>query len=246
MKKNRIEEEPSLKILNLSKRRKICLIMKNFILLMLVFNLAAVANTNGQRIKKFEVKDASLKSCIFKIQKMTNYGFIYNGLEIDKIKGINIDLKNVNVKDVLNAILVGTNFCYEITDKVIAIKKINLSQQQNTIKVKGNVKDKEGKPLPGVTIMIKGTIIGVVTNEKGYFNLSINKSDKVVLVFSFVGMKTQEIKYKGKNEINVVLLDDVKELEDVVVTGYENVRKVSYTGNAVRVKGEDLLKVSGR
>ena len=104
--------------------------------------------------------------------------------------------------------------------------------------------------------MIKGTTLGVVTDSLGRFQLPPLKEIKdVVVVFSFVGMETKEIKLSdikdvevlaGKKDYEITLVESTESLDDVVVTGYANVRKESYTGTAVRVEGEELLKVANR
>ena len=92
---------------------------------------------------------------------------------------------------------------------------------------------------------MKGVAIGTATGHDGKYSLTIpNAPKKFTLVYSFVGMLTQEIVYAGKDTINVVMKEDVETLEDVVVTGFSNIRSSSFTGNAVTVKKEDLLKVS--
>ena len=92
--------------------------------------------------------------------------------------------------------------------------------KKETIIIRGIVKDKEGTPLPGVTILIKGSTVGVSTDVKGEYVMNVEKRDSLVLSFSFVGMKTKEVKWTGQQTLNVVLEEDVSEVEEVVVIGY--------------------------
>ena len=92
-------------------------------------------------------------------------------------------------------------------------------QVVRTIVVKGRVTDKQGKPLPGVTVILKGTTFGVATDSSGRYEMTIQKEYATTLVFSFVGMKTREIAINGRTEINVKLEEDTKEMDEVVVTG---------------------------
>ena len=85
--------------------------------------------------------------------------------------------------------------------------------KKEMIVIRGNVKDKKGTPLPGVTILIKGTTIGVSTDVKGEYTMNVEKQDSLVLQFSFIGMKTKEIKWTGQQTLNVVLEEDVSEVE---------------------------------
>ena len=103
--------------------------------------------------------------------------------------------------------------------------------EKEMIVIRGNVKDKKGTPLPGVTILIKGTTIGVSTDVKGEYTMNVEKQDSLVLQFSFIGMKTKEIKWTGQQTLNVVLEEDVSEVEEVVVIGYGTTTKKDLTGS---------------
>lgn len=106
--------------------------------------------------------------------------------------------------------------------------------------------DERKLPLPGVTVLIKGTKLGTATDFNGKYSLKLPEMKNIVLVFSFMGMETQEIKYTGKDTINVTLKEDKVKLQDVVVTGYLNVRKESFTGNATTVTRDQLMNVNAR
>lgn len=112
-------------------------------------------------------------------------------------------------------------------------------------KITGTVKDESGIPLPGVTVALKGTTIGTATDAGGKFKFEFSKRDSVVLVFSFVGMKTQEreIKSVETKDLIIVMKPDVDELEEVIITGFGTKSKNSYTGAATTVKREQLLSV---
>ena len=111
------------------------------------------------------------------------------------------------------------------------------------VTLSGVVKDQKGETLPGVTVMIKGTTLGGTTDVDGKYALTVPLSDAMVLVFSFVGMETQEVTYKGQGKIDVTLVPSVTEMQEVVVTGIFTRKAESYTGAARTVKAEDLAKV---
>lgn len=101
---------------------------------------------------------------------------------------------------------------------------------------------REETPLPGVTVQLKGFSVGTATNGAGMYQLSIpNASEKFSLVFSFVGMISQEVVYAGKDTINVVMKEDVETLEDVVVTGYMTLDKSKYVGAVDKVYAKDIM-----
>ncbi len=103
----------------------------------------------------------------------------------------------------------------------------------------GTVKDKKGEPLPGVTVLIKGTSVGVVSDIEGKFKIAIPK-DTVTFVFSFVGMKRQEVKYTPGKKLNVVMEEDVEEMEEVVITGYQRIDKRHLTSAVTTIKADDI------
>ena len=125
---------------------------------------------------------------------------------------------------------------------------IVIQKRQKTLEpvtVRGKVLDEKGMTLPGATVIVKGTSIGGSTNDQGMFVFSLPKMDTIYLLVSFVGMETREVGITNFNqEVVVRMKPDTKGVEEVVVTGYGNVRKTSFTGNSVTVSRDELLKVS--
>lgn len=114
-----------------------------------------------------------------------------------------------------------------------------------TVTLTGTVLDKSSEPLPGASVLVKGTANGVATDVNGKFTIRFRPTSNTVLVVSFVGMKTREIPYSQfKDGGKVVLEDDDNSLNNVVITGYANIRKDSFTGTSTTVGREDLMKVS--
>ncbi len=109
---------------------------------------------------------------------------------------------------------------------------------QNTIK--GKIKDEQGQALPGVSVVVKGTTAGTVTDNEGLYTVSAEKNG--TLVFSFIGYLTQEIPVSNKSVVDVILLADTKALEEVVVVGYGTAKKATLTGSVTAVKGAELQK----
>ena len=123
---------------------------------------------------------------------------------------------------------------------MIVIRKAELQQQKQIKKIRGIVTDKKKAPLPGVTVLIKGTTIGVSTDQNGRFEIVQPKDSNVTLIVSFIGMKTQTIVYKGK-ELNIVMEEDSQEMEEVVVTGYQVINRRKNTGSSQRLKMDDIM-----
>jgi hypothetical protein len=126
---------------------------------------------------------------------------------------------------------------------VLSSSKNSSVSQQQPIKVSGRVNDSSGAPLPGVTVVIKGTFNGTITDVEGNYFLGDVPEDGV-LVFSFVGMKTNEINVVGKSTINVTLQEESIGLDEVVAIGYGVQRKKLVTGATVQVKGENIAKMN--
>lgn len=133
-------------------------------------------------------------------------------------------------------------FSYAQTD---ATKVQQSSKAENTI-VRGVVKDKQGNALPGVTVRVKGTNNGVATNGNGRFLISIPARDTKILEFSYIGMVSKEVKVNNRQELNITLEENVSELSDVVVTGIFERKASSFTGSAVSMTKEQLMRVSNQ
>lgn len=227
---------------------KALLIMKQLFFLLLLFQLNGFAGVNAQRIEAFKVENADLKSCIRKVEQLTGMGFMYNGRELERVKGINLDMQNVEVTEVLENLLKGTGFSYQLVNGIIAVMKQprEMTVPVNNRVIKGVVKDAEGSALPGVTVMIKGTQSGVATDLDGHFELNLPEMSDLVLVFSFVGMEPKEMKVGKEDFLTVVMKAIVADLDEVVVTGMFTRKASSFTGSANTIKGEELLKVGNQ
>ncbi len=119
---------------------------------------------------------------------------------------------------------------------------------QKTVKevlLKGKVVDEKGAAT-GVTILVKGTSVGAVTDANGQFAMRVPETANLALVFSFIGMEPKEVAYKGQQEFYVVMKTAKEELEEVVVTGYMKLKKESFTGNTTTVNKDQLLKTNNK
>ena len=213
-----------------------------FLCLIATFHVSAMSYAQSGTVS-IHAKKAPVTEVLKMIEAQSKYTFIFNNEQINGLKPVTLNVKDEKITKVLETCLQGTELSYELVDNVIVInRRISLPQQNVTIE--GVVKDKKGSVLPGVSIFIKGTTIGVATDIDGKFKMDLPQIENVVLVFSFVGMETQEIAYTGQKTLNVVMKEDAKEMEEVVVNGYFTKNKDSFTGTAVVVTKEELSKVS--
>ena len=222
--------------------RKTCRIMKTYVIFTLFFTLF-ISNAVWGQVKTvtLNVKSESVSDVLIRIKDITGEQIIFNENQLEKVICQNISLKDVPVKDAIDAVLKGKGFSCEVIDGVYVIKRETEKQQVKALKITGKVTDSGKNPLPGVTVRIKNTNIGVATDMDGNYTITVAEgNEKPVLVFSFVGMNTQEITYAGKDIINVTLQDEASEIDEVVVTGMFTRKAESFTGAATTFKQEEL------
>ena len=222
--------------------KKTLLIMRIAIVLLLVGFLQTHANDAYAQKTRLSVSftNTQLAKVLDKIENESEFFFLYNEKLIDANRKVSIDAKDERIDEVLKTLFAGTDVEYTITDRKIILAPAFLSEsQQQGKKVDGKVTDKSGASLPGATVVVKGTTTGVITDNDGKFSLALSAEAKV-LVFSFVGMKTQEFAVEGKATFNVKLEEETVGIEEVVAIGYGTTRKSDLTGSVGLVKGSDM------
>ncbi len=226
---------------------KLLRVMRITIFFLLVSLLQSYAGSSlGQTAKlNMQIKGSSIETILEKIENETDYHFFYKSKELNNEKKFDVDIHNGTVFDILNDILPKANLSYKVFDKYIAISSVpgdqpvSQSSIQQQKKVSGKVTDSSGTPLPGVTIVLKGTTTGTITDSGGNYSLISVPSDGI-LVFSFVGMSTQEIPVGNQTTINVKMEEESIGLDEVVAIGYGTVKKRDLTGSVSSVKSEEL------
>ena len=181
------------------------------------------------------LEGVSLEEVIQSLKLQTDYGFFYNidSKDIKKMTNISVDVKNMALEDVLLQILKGTNLTYSIVNDVVILNTrnsivVNDSVRKNHVLV-GRVMDMNKEPLPGVTVRLENTSMGTATNFEGVFSFRL-PVEKGKLILSFVGFKTKGVEFKLPSDtLKIVLEEEVENVEEVVVTGYFNKAKESFT-----------------
>ena len=158
----------------------------------------------------------------------------------ERVGRVSVDAVNETVVEVLDKIFASTGLTWVVKEDIIVVKERPQQQMRNPARVKGVVKDQKGHPLPGVTVLIKGTALGVVTDADGNYSLELPGAKGVRLIFSFIGMKTQEMAYTGQAELNIVMQEDITEMDEVVVTGYQTIRKERMTGTTATITANQI------
>ena len=191
-----------------------------------------------------DMKNVNIQEVFKGINKQTGLDFVYNTAQLEEIGLVTLQVKDVTVDAALSKLFTGTPFEYRFEMNAILIKKTEVKKQLEEITVLGVVKDVDGNLLPGVTVMVKGTALGTATDIDGAYKLTVAKGENLELVFSFVGMEAQEIRYTGQKTIDVVMKENVEAMEEVVVTGIFTRKKEGFTGSATQVTGEEIKRMT--
>ena len=189
----------------------------------------------------------TLGTVIKQIQSQSKYQFFYN----DKLSTVTVEplkVKDASLEQVLNTLLKNKDISYKIEENIIYLseKENSNSLQQQSGKertITGQVVDAKGEPLIGVSILVKGTTDGAITDLDGNYKI-VTKSNNPVIVYSYIGYKTQEIPLKGQTAINITMMDDTQVIDEVVVTALgikRSEKALSY--NVTQVDAESALAV---
>ncbi len=224
--------------------KKMMLIMKLSIFLILISVLASTASVYSQATKLTVKMDNSRIAEVFDaIEQQSEFYFFYNRDRFDDNRLVSVDVEGKTIEQILDELFDGEEVTYEIVNRNILIKtkeefpEINKITQQKS--VKGRISDSSGQPLPGVTVIVKGTTNGTITDFDGNYTLT-QIPDDAVLMFSFVGMRMQEVVVGDQSVIDIVLEEETIGLEEVVAIGYGIQKKSSVTGSIASVNTDEL------
>ncbi len=214
--------------------QKIFLMMKLSLLLFFVGVLQLSASVYSQNTRfNFKVEQGSVKSVLDYIEENSKFRLFYEESIVDTERRVSITANDKSIEDILGELFTGEGISWNILENnfiVLQKKETDPGRAlQQSTKVSGKVTDSSGFPLPGVTVVVKGTTMGIITNSDGYYVL-----DKIpgnaILQFSFVGMKTQEITVSGKISINVTMEEETIGIDEIVAIGYGTMKKSDLTG----------------
>lgn len=211
-----------------------------FLLFFCIFSLTA-GNVNSQNAKvTINCQNVKLEAILAEIEAQTNYLFIYKeNVDVSLYKSIQVD--DMPVSEVLSTLLQDSSISYKMEgDHIILVQK-KMVKKQLQQEISGVVIDKIGAPLVGVTVMVKNTSKGTVTNGDGKFTISAKIGN--ILQFSYIGYTSQEIKLENFKSLQIVLEEDVKVLEEIVVVGYGTQKKVDLTGALASIGAKEIAQV---
>lgn len=215
--------------------------MKLTVLLILLGLLRVSATGYAQTYSiDLEMENVTCGKAIESVKGQTHLDFFFSNQELDVNRKVSVSCKNATLEEALKLIL-GDGYSFRMVDNTVVIRPVKQPlPQPKKVTLRGKVTDTRKHPLPGVTVLLKGTTVGGSTDAEGVFEISFPEMKDVVIVFSFIGMQSREVLYNGQKELAVVLEEDATEMEEVVVTGIFERKVDSYTGSASTYKTEDL------
>jgi hypothetical protein len=236
-------------------------IMRLSLFFMVVSTAIAWSATTYSQSTKLSVnlRDATVKEVIEAIEEQSEFLFLYQEGQVDLNRRVTIHAEEKQLQEILDEVFKGTDNIYLVSDRQVVIGKAprkaleaqlsvlqkdlgTVIQQPPQKEITGKVTDTSGDPLPGATVMVKGTTIGTVTDADGNFSLKV--ADNATIRVSYIGYMEQEINTAGETSFNITLVEDTQALEEVVVVGYGVQKKATLTGS-VAVVSDKILEDKG-
>lgn len=226
------------------------IIMRIFILLISLGISSVYASNSYAQVKMdIDLKNVPIKKVLQEIQSKSEYIFFYKDNVISKDIKVTIKLKNANLKEILDYSFSNSDLDYVISDRQVIVKKklssttLNLSSNSNVVqklKISGLITDTNSQPLPGASILEKGTTNGAQTDFDGNYVIEVNPG--ATLVISYVGFVSKEISVDSSKTLNITLNEDVSALDEVVVVGYGKQKRLNVTGAIASITAENVVK----
>jgi TonB-linked SusC/RagA family outer membrane protein len=218
----------------------------SFLFLLLHLNFQVIeAQSIAKKTVDINVKNVSLGTVISSIEKQTESLFVYDKLVVDIDRIVTLNVKEALVSDVLQTLFAKTDISFTFEGKNIILKKksnnkIQEKPNNSKRKITGLVTDEKGESIIGASITGKNTKIGTISDINGNFTLDLE--DESVLKISYIGYRTTELKLEETNTVTIKLIEEVRNLDEIVVIGYGTQKKASLVGSISTVGSADILK----
>ncbi|WP_198315773.1 TonB-dependent receptor [Chitinophaga tropicalis] len=216
--------------------------MKLTVLLMTMALLQVHAAGYSQTVTLSQ-RNTSLDKVFREIKKQTGYTFLYTDEQLVHGREVTVQLKNASLQQALDACFRDQPLTYTINDRIIIVKRkipeAPSSQAAEDKEISGKITNEKGEPLPGVTIQVKGTSKGVVTNERGEYSISI-PDDNAVLIVSSLGYNRAEVPVNGRSSLPVTLTPSASNINELVVVGYGEQRKGTLTNSITSISSKSF------
>lgn len=211
------------------------------IFLLTCIGVCQAANSYSQSTDlTLNLKEKTIKEVFFEIEKNSEFVFFYFNNDVDLNRKVSLNMKGKKITEILDQIFKSTNTGYLIKDRQVYISKKAPEEvvQNKKKRVTGTITDSHGDPLIGVTVSVKNTTNGTMTNINGLYVIDALETD--ILVFNCVGFLQQEVRVGDKGVINITLQEDEQMLEDVVIVGYGQQNKSSVVSSVSTVTSKEL------
>ena len=186
----------------------------------------------------------TLRMLFDEVEQQTGMLTLFSNNELDMYREVKLEVRDYALKELYEHILTGTGLEFEILSHYVVIRPIRVEEQggRKMREVRGKVFDEGGNPLAGVTIVVKGSSRGVITDGSGEYRILLPDASGIVLRFSFIGKRMRDVPYGGTGKLDVVMEDESQEVEEVVITGYQNVSKRHLTSAVSSMKMNDIMQ----
>lgn len=223
---------------NLRSAQKIFRRMKILAFFMLVWLIQVKGEVYSQnQLVTLQLKNCNVEEFLQEVKNQTGIRFMYRSEFVRDIPRFSLDVRQERLDEVLEQVFAAQGIHCRFEDEVVILMK---DQAENKMReIRGTVRDAGGNALPGVTVLIKGTSLGTATDADGKYALKLPEGEHI-LIFTMVGMEIREEPVGKRTEIDVVLKEDVTEMDEVIVTGYQTITKERATGAYSKLSGEKL------
>ena len=222
-------------------RKKLLLRMKLTFFFLLVFSMQISASVSMHGQVTLKMQNESIRDVFKEIETQSPYRFFYNEAFADLNKRVNINVDDTDINSTLDELLLMSDMSYKVLDNNLVVIAPRKELQQHV--VTGRVTDAEtGEPLPGASVIIRGTTTGTITGVDGSYSLSV-PGPETVIVISYVGYIQKEIMIGDNTVIDVTLEEDVRLLDEIVVIGYASQRVGEITGSVSTITSEQLADI---
>ncbi|QIA08918.1 SusC/RagA family TonB-linked outer membrane protein [Draconibacterium halophilum] len=205
--------------------------------------LSTKVNSQNMRIS-LNLVDVTIQEALQVIEDQNQYYFLYNNNLMDVKRKVNLNIQNKSIDEVVALLFEGQPVDFIIQDQTVIIfpTDANAANSGKTT-IKGKVIDKTGLPLPGVSVVISGTVLGTVTNNRGIFSIDAFRSP-VILEFSFIGMEKQTVNYSGQENLIITMDESSRNIDEVIVVAYGTQTASTLTGSVQAINEEQLMTVT--
>lgn len=220
------------------KRARERIIMFLCIISLLFTPVLAASQSNAMRVS-LDLKSATVKEFFDAVKVQTGLNFIYSTEQVKNMPRITIQSNSQPISEVLNKVLANTGYSYEIEGNIVTI--VYQQPKENVRTATGVVVDEGGLPLPGAYIKLSKTEHSTITDNEGKFSINLFHQKEPVLIVSYLGMIVQEVKVASTKPMTIVMKSDVKSIDEVVVTGYQEIDRRKLASSISSIKGADLI-----